>query len=238
MNENNIETIMQNYAHSAVSSKKQDLQKFHSTQTEPHHSSAPAKRRLAWIGLCVLVVSMLCVSFYLSQQTPEPLWDVDAQEFASFHAGKYNIPADQTCTLKQCLAESVEIYPKIMYHALLPRIPCSDITVYSVYRRYDNSGIVGIMSKLTPASGNIQQVAVSYYFSSIPKNLEIITEHGYVDLPKTAVWQDLNVSYSDPLETEDGTMYKVYFAKSGFHCCLDIYAPAGSEITELLTVLL
>lgn len=236
MNDNTIETIMRSYAHSAVSDKKQDLQKFHLTQTQPHHSSAPMKRRLAWIGLCVFVVSLFCVSLYLSQQTPEPLWDLDAQEFASFHAGKYHIPADQTQTLAECIAKSEET-AHAMASARLPNIQCSDITAYWVYRRYDDSGSVGISGTLTPASGNIRQAAVSYYFNHIPENREIITEHGYAGLPQTAAWQGLSVSYSDPQATEDGTMYKVFFEDNKFFCCLDIYTPEGMEITDLLTEL-
>lgn len=239
MNDNTIETIMRSYAHSAVSDKKQDLQKFHLTQTQPHHSSAPMKRRLAWIGLCVFAIAMFCASLYLSDQTQEPLWDLDAQEFASFHAGKYKIPADQTSTLEQCVAESPEIHREIVPYSLLPHIPCTDITVYKLYRRFD--GIVGMGGALTPASGSIRQAAVSYYFNTVPANLEIIETKGYAALPNTAVWEHgqakQTVSYSDPLTTKNGTMYKIYFEYSGFHCCLDIYAPEGMEITDLLTEL-
>lgn len=227
-----IDNVMNSYARSAVTSKSKDLQKFYEKNTQPYHSTAPLKRWLVITVLCLFVAS-LGVALVLSMQTPEPLSDVEVTEFAYFHAGKYNIPANQTEIFANCIAKSEATAQKYA-DARLPKIACSDISAYWFHRRDNKNDSVGIAGKLTPASGSIRQIYAYWFDTDKESNSEFISEFGFEKLPNAIVAQEYFIAYSNAVETEDGTMYKVYFLDSGFHCCLDIYAPADSDITELL----
>lgn len=229
----NIDSALHDYARSAVTGKAQDLQKFYEKNTQPHHSTAPMKRWLVITVLCLFVVSM-GVAFALSMQTPGPLSDVEVTEFAYFHAGKYNVPEDRTDIFANCVAKS-EVTAQKYAMARLPKIACSDISAYWFHRMDNKNDSVGISGKLTPADSTIQQITAYWFRTNKKGNTEFISEFGFEKLPNTTQWQDFSISYSDPIQTEEGNVYKVYFIDSHFHYCLDIYAPANSVITDLLT---
>ena len=236
MNEQNMEKIMCIYAKSAEGSKKHDLSKFMNTETAPHHSTAPMKRRIICISLCVLLIAAFCISGYLASQPYPPLWDLEITEFSSFHAGMWSVPADQIQTLSGCIAKDEPTALK-MKNVILPKLPCRDITAYWLHQIHNKTYPVGIVAALEPASGPVSKLDVYYLWSSSEFNQEILQEYGFANLLNTTLWQGLDISYSKFQIQQDGILYKIYFESNGQLCAADIYTASDATLAELLNAI-
>lgn len=231
MNEYDAQNILHICTPPTDDRKKQDLIKYMETAQTPHHSSAPMKRRLITIGLCVALVIAFCGIVALSRQPDAPLSDVAFIETNRFQAGNFGTASTDTQTMKDAIGIQL-VKPNT-----LPKIPCSDIIVFRLFRESDMTRAIGIYATLTPADSQITQVDAAYLYASVESNQEILTEAGFRNLPNSTIWQGLEISYSDAINTEKGNAIKIFFEDGAFLCSLDVYAPATMEITELLTAI-
>lgn len=228
MNEHNTQNILHIYASTHADRKKQDLIKFAQTADTPHHSSAPMKRRLIAIGLCVVLIAAIYGIIVLSQQPHNPMSDVSFIEFNHFHAGKFGAASTDTQTMEDTIGTQ---FPA---PNTLPSLPCSNIIIYRLYHHSDMSKAVGVYGHLISVKSQITAVYATYLYTSVDTNTIFVKGAGFQNLPHTTVWNGLDVTYSDAISTKDGNMFKLFFEDGDFFCCLDVYAPANMEITELL----
>ena len=228
MNEQNTQDMLKIYASSGDDRKKQDLIKFTETATPHYHSTAPMKRRLIAIGLCVALVAAFCGIIALSRQPHNPMSDISFIEFNRFYAGKFGAAATDTQTMAECFG------PHPHMPGSLPKLPCSSIVAYQLYHKSDMSKVVGIYGNLTPANDQIAAVYAAYLYTSVDTNSIFIEGSGFRDLPNTVSWNGWDIRYSNAISAEDGNLFKLFFTEGGFHCCLDVYAPADMEINQLL----
>ena len=231
MNEHNTQNILHIYASTQSDRKKQDLIKFGETADVPHHSSAPMNRRLIAIGLCIALVAAFWGITVLSKQPHNPMSDISFIEFSRFHAGKFGTDSTDTQTMAGCFG-SYSPMPNT-----LPKLPCSNIVAYHLYHNSDMSKIVGIYGNLTPVKSQITAVYASYLHASSDSATIFATGAGFQDLPNATEWNGLDIAYSGAISTKDGNMFKIFFKDGVYFCCLDVYAPASMEITELLSTL-
>lgn len=231
MNENNTQNILHIYASSCDDRKKQDLIKFAETADTPHHSSTPMKRRLIAIGLCVALIAAFWGITALSRQPHNPMSDISFIEFNRFHAGKFGADSTDTQTMAGCFG-TYSPMPNT-----LPKLPCSDIVAYHLYHNSDMSKIVGVYGDLAPVMSQITAVYAAYLHVSSDSATVFVNGTGFQDLPHATEWNGLDVAYSDAISTKDGNMFKLFFEEGDFLCCLDVYAPADMEISELLGTL-
>ena len=236
MNEQNMDKIVYTFAKSAQQVKEQDLHKFQTAWKEPHRSSAPIKRRIICISLCILLLAGICVVAHLAHQPYQPLWDVEYTEFASFHAGTFNIPADETQTFYTCISEEKTTAGRLT-NVMLPKLPCKDITAYWVHRLDKKNSAAGVIATLTPAAGPVSDLMVYYLRSDVEGNEEILQYFGFGNLTQTLRWQDRDISYTKTVTEQDQIQYKIYFEDGGQLCGADIYAPADSTLAELLNAI-
>lgn len=231
MNEHNTQNMLHIYASSCIDRKKQDLIKFAQTAETPHRSSAPMKRRLIAIGLCIALIAAFCGIIALSRQPHNPMSDISFIEFNLFYAGKFGAASTDTQTMAGCFAAHSPL-PNT-----LPKLSCSSIVAYRLYHKSDMSKIVGIYGNLTPTDSRITAVYAAYLDASSDTADIFINGAGFRDLPNSTEWNDLVITYSDAISAKDGNMFKLFFKSGEFLCCLDVYAPENMEITELLNTL-
>ena len=231
MNEQNTQNMLHIYASSHADRKKQDLVKFAETADTPHHSSAPMKRRFIAIGLCIALIAAFCGIIALSRQPHNPMSDISFIEFNRFYAGKFGSAVTDTQAMGECFAAH-----NPMPNAL-PKISCSSIVAYRLYHKSDMSKVVGVYGNLTPVKSQITAVYAAYLHVSSDSATIFVNGAGFQNLPNTTEWNGLNITYSNATSTKDGNMFKIFFEEGEFLCCLDVYAPANMEITELLGTL-
>ena len=231
MNDQNTRDMLQIYASSHADRKKQDLIKFAETADTPHRSTAPMKRRLIAIGLCIALIAAFCGIIALSRQPHNPMSDISFIEFNRFYSGKFGSAITDTQTMGECFAAHNPM-PNT-----LPKISCSSIVAYRLYNKSDMSKIVGIYGNLAPANSKITAVYAAYLHASSDTADIFINGAGFRDLTNSTEWNDLVITYSDAISAKDGNMFKLFFKSGEFLCCLDVYAPENMEITELLNTL-
>lgn len=228
MNESKPHNTLHIYASTRVDRKKQDLIKFSEIADTPHHSTAPMKRRLIAIGLCIALIAAFWGIVVLSRQPHNPMSDMSFIEYNRFHAGKFGAAATDTQTMSGCFGDYVPL-PKS-----LPKLPCSDIVAYRLYHKSDMSKVVGIYGNLTPVNSKITAVYAFYLYASVDTNPIFVNGAGFQDLPNATEWNGLDITYSDATATKDGNLFKLFFKDGSLLCGLEVYAPADMPINELL----